>query len=154
MTVIFFTSSYIEFSFDLLNAIDPLNVYIFANTGAGSGISFPVAATSVTVDTNGNGDTGNWAGSGIGFQGAPDLSTYTVTFSKTLLNLGIDGTFTLKTVSSRHCHMAIICGSLRRIPKGATRLLTQGLTSVAQVTTFVAHWKAVNQRKCFLILAG
>jgi hypothetical protein len=99
LTVIFFTSSYIGFSFDLLNAVDPLNVYVFANTGSGPGISFPIAATSVTVDTNGNGATGNWAGSGISFQGAPDLSTYTVTFKKTALNLGIEGTFTLKTVS-------------------------------------------------------
>lgn len=99
LTVIFFTSSYIGFSFDLASAIDPLNVYVFANTGSGLPVSFPVAATSVTIDTVGNGASGTWTGSGISFQGSPDLSTYTLTFDKTLLNLGIEGSFTLKSVS-------------------------------------------------------
>ncbi|OQV07084.1 hypothetical protein CLAIMM_11568 [Cladophialophora immunda] len=108
LTVIFFTSSYLGFSFDLLNAIDPLNVYIFANTGSGTPISFPVAATSVTIDTVGDGASGDWVGSGISFQGAPDLSTYTLTFDKTLLNLGIEGTFTLKTRGPGH----YVCGPL------------------------------------------
>src|SRR5882757_9231402 len=53
LTVTFFTSSFIGFSFDLQNAVDPLNVYIFANTGTGSPVSFPIAATSVTIDSVG-----------------------------------------------------------------------------------------------------
>lgn len=98
LTVIFFTSSYIGFSFDLASTVDPLNVWVFANTGPGSALSFPVVATSVAVDTVGNGASGNWTGSGISFVGAPDLSTYTVTFDQMLLNLAIEGTFTLSTV--------------------------------------------------------
>lgn len=104
LTVIFFTSSFIGFSFDLANAIDPLNVYVFANTGSGSPVSFPVVATSVTLDTVGNGATGTWTGSGISFQGSPDLSTYTLTFEKTALNSDIEGTFTLNTVSFLALH--------------------------------------------------
>jgi len=98
LTITFFTSSYIGFSFDLANAIDPLNVYVFVNYGDGSEpVSFPVAATSVTVNTVGNGASGQWTGSGINFQGASDLSTYTVTFNNP--SLGLEGTFTLKSVS-------------------------------------------------------
>ncbi|KIW16895.1 hypothetical protein PV08_04085 [Exophiala spinifera] len=109
LTVIFFTSSALGFSFDLLNTVDPLNVYVFANTGSGNQpVSFPVAATSVTVDTVGNGASGNWVGSGIKFEGASDLSTYTVTFEHTLLNTGISGTFTLTTRGPGH----YVCGPL------------------------------------------
>lgn len=141
LTVIFFTSSFIGFSFDLANAIDPLNVYVFANTGSGPGVSFPVLATSVTIDTVGDGASGTWTGSGISFQGAPDLSTYTVTFDKTLLNLGIEGTFTLKTVS---------------VPQTRyhSRRLTSPRISAVLVTTSVVHWRAANQNKCFLTSAG
>jgi hypothetical protein len=103
LTIIFFTSSYIGFSFNIANAVDPLNVYVFANTGSGLPVSFPVVATSVTINTVGNGASGNWTDSGISFEGASDLSTYTVTFDKTALNLGIEGMFTLTTVSpDRH----------------------------------------------------
>jgi hypothetical protein len=144
LTVIFFTSSFLGFSFDLLNAIDPLNVYIFANTGSGTPISFPVAATSVTIDTVGDGASGDWVGSGISFQGAPDLSTYTLTFDKTLLNLGIEGTFTLKTVSATApSPIALEC-----------RELTRNKLSAGQGTTFVVPWREASRRKCYLMSAG
>lgn len=97
VTVIFFTSSYIGFSFDPTSLIDPLNIYIFANFPNGTSTSFPVPAISVTVTTDDNGATGEWTGSGIGFQGASDLSTYNVTFDNALL--GLTGSISLASVS-------------------------------------------------------
>ncbi|CVK98772.1 uncharacterized protein FMAN_08448 [Fusarium mangiferae] len=107
LTVIFFTSSFVGFSFDLLNAIDPLNVYVFYNHG-GDGFSFPISSTSVTIKLDGDGASGDWTGSGASFQGAADLSTYKVTFKKTLLNPSVEGTFTLKSRGPGH----YVCGPL------------------------------------------
>lgn len=106
LTVIFFTSSFVGFSFDLLNPIDPLNVYIFANFGDGPGVSFPVPASQVTITTQGDGASGQWTGSGINFKGASDLSTYSVTFDNALL--GLKGTFNLKSVSRCSCHQCLL----------------------------------------------
>jgi hypothetical protein len=97
VTIIFFTSSYIGFSFNPTSAIDPLNIYVFANFPNGTSTSFPVPATSVTITTDGNGATGEWTGTGIGFQGAADLSTYNVTFDNALL--GLSGSISLASVS-------------------------------------------------------
>lgn len=108
LTVIFFTSSFVGFSFDLLNAIDPLNVYVFYNNG-GDGFSFPISSTSVTIKLDGDGASGDWTGSGASFQGAADLSTYKVTFKKTLLNPSVEGTFTLKSVSLNHVFAGTAC---------------------------------------------
>ncbi|KAF4332253.1 hydroxyneurosporene synthase [Fusarium beomiforme] len=107
LTVIFFTSSFVGFSFDLESTIDPLNVYVFYNNG-GDGFSFPIASTSVTIKLDGDGASGDWTGSGISFKGAPDLSTYSVTFEKTLLNPSVEGTFTLKSRGPGH----YVCGPL------------------------------------------
>lgn len=96
LTVIFFTSSFIGFSFDLSSVIDPLNVAISATFENGTTSSFSVEATSVEVTTVGNGASGRWVNSGIGFAGAPDLSTYNVTLSNDIL--GLHGTFTLRSV--------------------------------------------------------
>jgi hypothetical protein len=97
LTVIFFTSSYIGFSFDPLSAVDPLNVWVFSSFGDGLPATvFPVPAVSVTTTSDGNGASGEWTGSGISFTGTPDLQTYEVTLDNPLL--GLTGTFTLKSV--------------------------------------------------------
>jgi hypothetical protein len=97
LTVIFFTSSFVGFSFDPISAIDPLNIWIFSNFGDGiPAVNLPVAATSVTTTSDGNGVSGDWTGSGISFVGAPDLSTYEITFNNTLV--GLTGTFKLNSV--------------------------------------------------------
>ncbi|KAF4947055.1 hypothetical protein FGADI_10685 [Fusarium gaditjirri] len=107
LTVIFFTSSFVGFSFDLLSAIDPLNVYVFYNNG-GDGVSFPIASTSVTIKLDGDGASGDWTGSGASFQGAADLSTYKVTFKKTILNPSVEGTLALSSRGPGH----YVCGPL------------------------------------------
>ncbi|PVH97389.1 hypothetical protein DM02DRAFT_730602, partial [Periconia macrospinosa] len=106
LTIIFFTSSFIGFSFDLLSAINPLNVWIFANFGNGPPLSFPVAANQVTVNTNGDGASGKWTGSGMKFDGALDLSTYVVDLDNPLL--GLKGKLSLKSRGPGH----YVCGPL------------------------------------------
>ena len=108
LTFIFFTSSYIGFSFDFASAVDPLNIWVFASFGDGTpSVTFPVVATSVTVTTDGNGATGDWEGSGIKFVGAPDLSSYVITLDNPLE--GLTGTFTLKTVCCLNIAVLEVC---------------------------------------------
>lgn len=99
LTVILFTSSLLGFSFNAAAAVEPLNVWVFASFGEGLPVDFPIEATSVTVNTVGDGASGEWEGTGVSFSGAPDLSTYNVTFNNALL--GLHGTFSLKSV----CHI-------------------------------------------------
>ncbi|KAH8816964.1 hypothetical protein F5884DRAFT_241189 [Xylogone sp. PMI_703] len=101
LSVVFFTSSFIGFSFDVASLIDPLNVWIFANFGDGPALTLPVPATSVEIQTDGNdGVSGKWADSGISFSGALDLSNFNVTLDNTLL--GLKGTFSLKSRGPGH----------------------------------------------------
>lgn len=99
LTVIFFTSSFVGFSFDVASVIDPLNIWIFSNFGDGiPAVNLPVAATSVTILTDENGASGNWTGSGISFVGTPDLNTYKINFDSPIA--GLSGSMTLNSVCS------------------------------------------------------
>ncbi|OAP64514.1 hypothetical protein AYL99_00486 [Fonsecaea erecta] len=89
LTIIFFTASVL--GFPNTEAIeDILNVAIQATFPNGTQVGSTAFATSVTVETIGNGAVGNWSGSGCSFTGTPDLSQYAITIDNP--SLGISGT--------------------------------------------------------------
>lgn len=94
ITLIFFTSSALGFTFDFTAAIDPLSVYAFATFEDGTDLLLPIQATLVNIETEGDGATGDWIGADASFTGAADLSNYALTFSNPILS----GTVTLTTV--------------------------------------------------------
>ncbi|KIY02374.1 uncharacterized protein Z520_02512 [Fonsecaea multimorphosa CBS 102226] len=89
LTIIFFTSSFLGFP-NTPALEDILNVAIAATFPNGTQVSSTALATSVTVNTVGNGASGNWTGSGCSFTGTPDLSQYAITIDNA--TLGISGT--------------------------------------------------------------
>ncbi|EXJ70681.1 hydroxyneurosporene synthase (CrtC) [Cladophialophora psammophila CBS 110553] len=89
LTIIFFASSFLGFS-NTASIEDILNVAIAATFPNGTQVSQTALATAVTVNTIGNGASGDWTGSGCSFTGTPDLSQYAITINNP--SLGISGT--------------------------------------------------------------
>lgn len=96
VTLIFFTTAILGFP-DPASVADPLNVVMMGTFADGSTSTGSALATSVTVDTVGNGASGNWTGTGCSFEGTADLSKYTITIDSPAA--GISGTVELVSVS-------------------------------------------------------
>ena len=100
IVVVFYLST--DLGFPFVPPGSALSVDIFATFEDGSLVFLPLSdipgdAGSATITTNGDGASGVWEGTGFQFQGAPDLSSYTVTIDNP--TLGISGTLDLKSVS-------------------------------------------------------
>lgn len=100
IVVVFYLSTSLGFPFVPPGTV--LSVDIFATYPDGSQVFFPVGnppvGGSATITTDGDGTSGNWAGTGFSFEGTPDLSSYTVTIDSPIF--GVSGTLTLNSVSA------------------------------------------------------
>ncbi|MCJ1400030.1 hypothetical protein MMC11_003233 [Xylographa trunciseda] len=78
-----------------------LQVIIFVSYPGQPVSSFSMLpATEATVVSVGNGASGHWEGSGVGFVGTPDLSTYVVYVDSP--NIGLKGSMTFHSVAPAH----------------------------------------------------
>lgn len=101
VVIVFYLSTSLGFPFVPSGSV--LSVDIFATFPNGSLVFDPLAdpliGGSATITTNGDGASGTWGGTGFSFEGAPDLSSYTVTVDNPVL--GIKGTLQLNSVSAQ-----------------------------------------------------
>lgn len=101
VVIVFYLTTSIAFPFVLPGAV--LSVDIFATYPDGTQVFFPENDPpifgSANIVTNGDGASGTWDGTGFSFEGAPDLSSYTVTIDSPIL--GISGTLQLNSVSGQ-----------------------------------------------------
>jgi len=78
------------------NAILQVDIFVSYPGQEVSSVS-TLSATEATVVSVGNGASGSWKGSGMGFVGTPDLSTFVVSVDSP--SIGIKGSMSLQSVS-------------------------------------------------------
>ena len=105
LVLIFFTAS--SLARGLSGPTETINtVQIYGSFPNGTLFSDEVGGGDVVVVTVGDGSSGTWSGTGAGWVGTPDLSSWDVTFD--MPQIGFKGTVNLKSVSVYIPHLSAI----------------------------------------------